>query len=93
MSHFRMRSLVFFGAAACLLLVSSLAFAQHIRGALEGTVVDQAGAVIAGAKVTLQNPATGKEITAATNERGSFNFQNLEPGTYTVTVEKSGFRR
>jgi hypothetical protein len=93
MSHFRMQSSVFFWAAACLLLVSSAVFAQHIRGALEGTAVDQTGAVIAGAKVTLQDPTTGKEVTATTNERGSFNFQNLEPGEYTVTVEKSGFRK
>jgi hypothetical protein len=87
-------SRVFVAALALLLLTfSPTVMAQHIRGAVEGTVTDQTGALISGAKVTIKNDATNAEITATTNERGYFNFQNLEAGSYTVTVEQSGFRR
>ncbi|HKY28909.1 MAG TPA: TonB-dependent receptor, partial [Pyrinomonadaceae bacterium] len=67
--------------------------AQHIRGALEGTVVDQNEAIVQGASVTLKNIATGAETKATTDERGRFNYQNLEPGSYSITVEKTGFRK
>jgi hypothetical protein len=67
--------------------------AQHIRGALDGTVTDQNGAVVSGAKVTIKNDATNVEATATANERGYFNVQNLEAGTYTVTIAQSGFRK
>src|SRR5215475_908494 len=67
--------------------------AQHIRGALEGTVADQNGAVLSGAKVIVKNEATSAESTATVNDRGYFNVQNLEAGTYTVTVEQSGFHK
>jgi hypothetical protein len=85
-----------FGLTGVLLLLvtlSSIAAGQHIRGALQGTVNDPNGALVQGASVTLRNVSTGAETTATTDERGSFNFQNLEAGTYTVTVEKTGFRR
>src|ERR1051325_8778227 len=85
-----------FGALAVVFLLgtlSSVAVGQHIRGALEGTISDQTGALIQGASVTLHNVATGVDTTATSDDRGSFNFQNLEPGTYTITVEKTGFRR
>jgi hypothetical protein len=85
-----------FGIPGLLLLLvtlSSVALGQHIRGALEGTVNDPNGAVVQGASVKLHNVATGVESTATTDDRGSFNFQNLEAGTYTVTTEKTGFRR
>jgi hypothetical protein len=76
-----------------LMMLPTAVFGQHIRGALGGTVVDQTGAVIAGAKVTIQNQAIRTEVTTTTNDRGGFNFQNLEAGVYTVTVEQSGFRK
>src|ERR1051325_8008220 len=85
-----------FGLTTVLLLLmtlSSIAIGQHIRGALQGTINDPNGALVQGASVTLRNVSTGAETTATTDERGSFNFQNLEAGTYSVTVEKTGFRR
>jgi Carboxypeptidase regulatory-like domain/TonB dependent receptor len=81
------------GVVLLLVTVSSIAVGQHIRGALEGSVNDANGALVQGAAVTLHNVATGVDTTATSDERGSFNFQNLEPGTYTLTVEKTGFRR
>jgi hypothetical protein len=67
--------------------------AQVIRGALDGTVTDQAGAAISGARVIVTNDATNKEIATTTNERGYFTVQSLEAGSYSVRVEQSGFRK
>jgi hypothetical protein len=78
---------------ALALLLGSAVMAQHIRGALEGTIADPNGAVLSGGKVIVKNDATGAEATTTANDRGYFTVQNLEAGTYTVTVEQSGFRK
>src|SRR5215470_3700067 len=78
---------------ALLLVWGSPIMAQHIRGALEGSVADQNGAVISGAKVSVKNDATNVEVRVTANDRGYFNVQNLEAGTYTVTVDQAGFRK
>jgi hypothetical protein len=82
-----------FLALALLLISAPAIFGQHIRGALQGTVRDPNGAVVQGASITLRRKDTGAELTAATDDRGIFGFQNLESGTYTVTVEKQGFSK
>ena len=84
-----------FGVLGLLLMLvfAPLAMAQHIRGALEGTISDQNGAVVQGAAVTLQSISTGVETKTTTDEHGRFGFQNLEPGVYSVSVEKTGFRK
>src|SRR6476660_3762625 len=79
-------------AIACLFLITPAITAQHIRGALEGRVVDPAGAVVSGAKVKARNVANNAEVLTTTNDSGVFRLQNLEPGEYDVTVEGSGFR-
>jgi hypothetical protein len=86
---FLVRSAMF----ALLLALGSSATAQHIRGALDGTVADPNGAVLSGAKVSVKNDATSAEVRVTSNDRGYFNVQNLEAGVYTVTVEQSGFRK
>src|SRR5438552_8943205 len=86
------RCLIITCAALLLFLVPTTAAAQHNRGALEGTVTDQNGGVVPGAKVSLKSATTGAVIDTATNEQGSFNFQNLEVGAYVLMVEKQGFR-
>jgi len=78
---------------ALLLVTGSTVMAQHIRGALEGTVADPNGAVISGVKVSVKNDATSVEVRVTANDRGYFTVQNLEAGTYTVTVEQPGFRK
>ena len=86
---------IFYGVLGLLLLfaLSPSASGQHIRGALEGTVSDAAGAVVQGASVTLKSVSTGAETTAVTDDRGRFNFQNLLAGNFSITVEKTGFRK
>jgi hypothetical protein len=86
---------IFCGVLGLLLMFapSPSALAQHIRGALEGTVSDANGAVVQGASVNLKSTSTGAETTAVTDDRGRFNFQNLLAGAYSITVEKTGFRK
>ena len=69
------------------------ALGQVTTGSLSGTAVDPQGAVVAGATVTVVNNSTSAERTAISNSAGLFDFQALQPGTYTITVEATGFRR
>jgi hypothetical protein len=62
-------------------------------GGLAGSVKDSTGAVIPDATVTLTSASTGQTRTVNTGQYGSYNFQLLLPGQYTLTVEKSGFKK
>ena len=75
----------------CLLTLTALG--QATTGSLSGSVSDPSGAVVPGATVTLVNTATGAERSAESNTWGTFDFQALQPGTYTISVEASGFKR
>jgi hypothetical protein len=78
-----------FGA---LFVFTSVALGQN-TGTISGTVQDQSGAVVAGANVKAQNPATNfsRETTSATN--GFYRFDQLPVGTYTISVEAAGFKK
>ena len=60
-------------------------------GAISGTVNNPNKEVVVGATVTVKNLGTNKEITATTDDNGGFKVANLEPGTYSVNVNASGF--
>jgi len=62
-------------------------------GSVTGTVTDPSSAVVAGATVTVTSVATGAERSAVTNSSGVFDFQALLPGTYSLSVEASGFKK
>jgi len=77
---------------AAFLLACSPVFGQALSvGNFEGTVTDQAGAVIANATVTAVNKATGAERTAATDTNGHYRLAGLTPGIYTVKVTSQNF--
>ncbi|HEY6308277.1 MAG TPA: carboxypeptidase-like regulatory domain-containing protein [Candidatus Angelobacter sp.] len=83
------------GLLATILIVSlapPVAWAAN-TGDLSGTVVDQNGAVIQGATVTIKNTSTGAVRTVPTNEFGLFSAPQLEIGSYTLVVNKSGFKQ
>ena len=65
--------------------------AQSETGQISGTVTDPTGAVIANAKVTVKNLATGSARNGSSNESGVYTVTNLQPADYTVAVEASGF--
>ncbi len=75
------------------LLFVSLAGAQTSTSAISGIVSDSSGAAVSGAKVTLENEATGVTNRQETNEAGSYSFPALPAGSYSVTVEMQGFRK
>jgi hypothetical protein len=66
--------------------------AQSIAGSISGTLVDPSGAVIPGVEVTLINERTSETRTTVTGDTGEFVFAAVQPGTYAVKVERSGFR-
>ena len=74
-----------------LLLSAPVVFAQLDNGSIIGTLRDPAGAVIAGASVTIRNTATGVATTLKTNSDGSYQALALIPGTYTVEATAPGF--
>ncbi len=77
-------------ALLCCLALGSIVLAQS-SGGIAGAVKDPSGAVIAGAKVTLASTRGGQPQIAVTNTQGAYAFRNVAPGTYTVTVDVSGF--
>src|SRR5689334_9812971 len=77
----------------CLLaLCAAPLFAQQERGTLTGTVTDASGAVVPQAKITVTNIATNTAFSTVTGETGQYTVPNLNPGTYSLRVEKEGFR-
>ncbi len=69
-----------------------LSFAQQITGAVTGTVLDPAGAAVAGASVKLTNTGTDATEAANTDSEGNFRFLLLQPGNYSVQVSSPGFK-
>ena len=82
--------------ALCALLVilpvAGLVRAQVASATLSGTVTDPSSAAISGAAVTATQAATGFSRTTATDAKGSYSFDQLAPGTYTIAARKPGFR-
>jgi len=72
---------------------SARAMAQRLDGTLRVTVTDKMGAVILDAKVTVTNEGTSVGITATASSAGTYVFPDLLVGSYTVTVEKEGFKK
>ena len=65
--------------------------AQTTFGSILGTVTDQSGAAIPGVTVTLTSLTTQTKVNAQTNSTGNYQFLTLEPTSYAVDFEKSGF--
>jgi outer membrane receptor protein involved in Fe transport len=60
-------------------------------GAINGTVMNPNKEVVVGATVTVKNIGTNKEYTVTSDDNGGFKVGGLEPGTYAVTVNATGF--
>ena len=90
-----MRIRVFHGlvCAALLLAVTGALHAQEFRATVKGQVVDSSKASLPGATVTVRNQDTNEVATATTNTEGNYTIPFLRPGTYTLTVEMSGFQK
>lgn len=78
---------------ASLSVFSVLALAQGTTTRITGTVNDSTGAVVTGATVKIQREGSDAAFTTQTNNDGYYVFDLIQPGTYTVSVEKAGFKK
>jgi hypothetical protein len=84
------RKLVFLALLSS--FVAMAASAQVDTGSIVGTITDPTGASIIGASVTLSDEATNQTKTRTSGRDGTYDFSPLEIGSYTLTVEKPGFK-
>jgi hypothetical protein len=89
--HFQFLLIALAMLAVVLLPVQS-AYGDNLYASIRGTVTDPSGAVVAGAKLTATNVATGISYNATSTDSGAFSFLQLPIGDYSVRVEKSGFK-
>jgi carboxypeptidase family protein/TonB-dependent receptor-like protein len=75
---------------AVLALLAGLAAAQS-SSSLNGSVTDPSGAAVAGAKITLTEPATGSQRTTTSNSSGLYQFLDVPPGDYRLEAAATGF--
>ncbi|MFN8062931.1 MAG: TonB-dependent receptor [Vicinamibacterales bacterium] len=77
---------------AALLAAPALVGAQSLeRGQIRGTVYDSSKAVVPKVKVTLTNTQTGAERIVESNNVGNYQFSQVQPGTYIILAEYTGF--
>ena len=72
-------------------VLTILAVAQSATTSLRGTITDSKGAVVQGGVITLSNPATGFTRTVKSGADGVYQFLEIPPATYSLTVTVSGF--
>ncbi len=78
--------------ALFLLFAFGTAQAQFKAG-VQGTVTDSSGGLVPDAKITLTDTENGKIQEATTSSEGFYRISGLAPGKYSVTVEKSGYKK
>ncbi len=82
------------GALISVLLLASVAlFGQAETGTISGTITDNSGAVVPGAKVTVASSNSGLTRSTTSGSGGEYSIASLKPDTYTLTVEASGFQK
>ncbi len=79
-------------ASFLVLLLTATAFGQSGGSTIRGTVKDPQGNVVAGASVTITDPAKNFTRTQTTNQEGSYVFTAVPPGTYKLDVTAPGFK-
>ncbi len=86
-------ALVFLAMAGWLCFSPALARAQNTNsGTVTGQVTDAQGKAIVGAVVVMTNQATNGALPTVTNSAGRYIFVNVQPGTYTLDIKKTGFK-
>src|SRR5271165_2618469 len=77
---------------ACLLAFSDASYGQSTFGTVLGTVKDPSGSVVPGIKVSLLNTGTNADRSTVSKSDGSYEFVNVEIGTYKLQTEATGFQ-
>jgi len=79
----------------CVLTLFALAhpsFAQGVYGSIYGTVLDQSGAVVPNATVTIKSEQKDTTTNVQSNASGQYRIDHLVPDSYTVTITAAGFK-
>ena len=92
MRRFHMQGRRVAGLAFVLLSIPAACLAQGARGSITGRITDPQDAVIPGAPVNVMNTQTGVALKTTTNQTGYYEVNFLDAGTYSVSVEASGFK-
>jgi Carboxypeptidase regulatory-like domain/TonB dependent receptor len=92
--HYRVAGLrLFAGALIAVLFLPLCAMAQLDRGEITGTVEDPTGAVLQNAAIAIINDDTNVRITTKSTATGTYVFDDVIPGKYTVEAEAPGFQK
>src|SRR5712691_7095332 len=85
----------FLCALGCAMVVAMLVVTAdaQFKASIQGTVKDNAGAVVSGATVTVTNVETGRSQHAVTSDEGFYRVDGLAPGSYNVVAELTGFKK
>ena len=67
------------------------AIPQNLSGTLAGTVSGPDGSMLPGVSVTVMSNALAKPVKVVTNDHGGYRVTGLEPGSYLVKAELTGF--
>ena len=73
-----------------MLSLAATVLAQTPNGTIRGTVLDPSGALVPGAQITITNE-TGLSRTIESGAAGAFEVPRLPPGSYSVSINASGF--
>src|SRR5689334_18514687 len=76
-----------------LVSIGASAWAQAGTSSIRGAVADPQGNVIANATVTLSNPSINFSRSQKTGPSGTFAFDLIQPGHYSLVIEAKGFKK
>ncbi len=82
---------LYFLVGCVLILCTSLSMAQTGTTSLRGEVTDPNGSSVPNAEVVLANADYGINLTTHTDRDGAYQFREVRPGTYVLTVAAQGF--
>src|SRR5436309_14493659 len=82
-----------FKKSAIFLLSAATLFGQGTTSRVIGVVEDSSGASVANANVTLTSEGTGVSFKTQTSVSGTYAFEAIQAGPYSLTVEAPGFRK
>src|ERR1051326_1860117 len=70
-----------------------LSLSAQTTAGLTGTLTDSTGAIVPNARVTVINTETGARREAVSNDAGLYQFSLLPPGSYSISVQREGFKQ
>ena len=73
--------------------MSQVASGQETQGRIKGTVKDSDGAAVSGVDVSLLLPNQAVARATVTDAEGNFTFENVPPGSYEISLDRTGFLR